>query len=294
MKNKLDSRDIYLLEKQAAFTAIYKNMSAGRSDCCRFIAACGSEQEITMRVKMIVAYDGTNYKGWQVQPNGITIEEVLNKNLSNLLGEQIVVSGASRTDSGVHSLGNIAVFDTNTRMPADKIAFALNQRLPEDIVVQGSCEVEDGWHPRYQNSRKTYEYRILNRTFRMPTRRLDTYFYHYPLDVEKMKKAASYLEGEHDFKSFCAIGAQVKTTVRTIYACDVEKEGDIITIRVTGNGFLYNMVRIIAGTLVQVGGGAIEPEAVKEILAKKDRSAAGPTAPAHGLTMMGIEFENVE
>lgn len=247
-----------------------------------------------MRVKMIVAYDGTNYKGWQVQPNGITIEEVLNKNLSNLLGEQIVVSGASRTDSGVHSLGNIAVFDTNTRMPADKIAFALNQRLPEDIVVQGSCEVEDGWHPRYQNSRKTYEYRILNRTFRMPTRRLDTYFYHYPLDVEKMKKAASYLEGEHDFKSFCAIGAQVKTTVRTIYACDVEKEGDIITIRVTGNGFLYNMVRIIAGTLVQVGGGAIEPEAVKEILAKKDRSAAGPTAPAHGLTMMGIEVENVE
>ena len=247
-----------------------------------------------MRVKMIVAYDGTNYKGWQVQPNGITIEEVLNKNLSNLLGEQIVVSGASRTDSGVHSLGNIAVFDTNTRMPADKIAFALNQRLPEDIVVQGSCEVEDGWHPRYQNSRKTYEYRILNRTFRMPTRRLDTYFYHYPLDVEKMKKAASYLEGEHDFKSFCAIGAQVKTTVRTIYACDVEKEGDIITIRVTGNGFLYNMVRIIAGTLVQVGGGAIEPEAVKEILAKKDRSAAGPTAPARGLTMMGIEFENVE
>ena len=247
-----------------------------------------------MRVKMIVAYDGTNYKGWQVQPNGITIEEVLNKNLSNLLGEQIVVSGASRTDSGVHSLGNIAVFDTNTRMPADKIAFALNQRLPEDIVVQGSCEVEDGWHPRYQNSRKTYEYRILNRTFRMPTRRLDTYFYHYPLDVEKMKKAASYLEGEHDFKSFCAIGAQVKTTVRTIYACDVEKEGDIITIRVTGNGFLYNMVRIIAGTLVQVGGGAIEPEAVKEILAKKDRSAAGPTAPAHGLTMMGIELENVE
>lgn len=244
-----------------------------------------------MRVKMTVAYDGTNYKGWQVQPNGITIEEVLNKNLSNLLGEEIVVSGASRTDSGVHSLGNIAVFDTNTRLPADKIAFALNQRLPEDIVAQGSSEVEDGWHPRYQNSRKTYEYRILNRTFRMPTRRLDTYFYHYPLDVEKMKKAASYLVGEHDFKSFCAIGAQVKTTVRTIYACDVEKEGDIITIRVTGNGFLYNMVRIIAGTLVQIGGGAIEPEAMEAILLKKDRSAAGPTAPAHGLTMMGIEFE---
>ena len=247
-----------------------------------------------MRVKMIVAYDGTNYKGWQVQPNGITIEEVLNKNLSNLLGEQIVVSGASRTDSGVHSLGNIAVFDTNTRMPADKIAFALNQRLPEDIVVQGSCEVEDGWHPRYQNSRKTYEYRILNRTFRMPTRRLDTYFYHYPLDVEKMKKAASYLEGEHDFKSFCSIHAQVETTVRRIYALTVDKKEDIITIRITGNGFLYNMVRIIAGTLIRVGTGEYKPEQIPEILAAKDREMAGPTAPAHGLTMIGIEYEDLE
>lgn len=242
------------------------------------------------RVRMVVAYDGTNYCGWQVQPNGITIEEVLNQQLSNLLGEEIVVTGASRTDSGVHSLGNVAIFDTNTRMPADKIAFALNQRLPEDIVVQGSMEVPLDWHPRYQESRKTYEYRIMNRTFRMPTRRLDTYFYHHPLDVEKMKKAASYLVGEHDFKSFCAVGAQVKSTVRTIYACDVEKENDIITIRVTGNGFLYNMVRIIAGTLIRVGGGDIEPDKIPEILEARDRNASGPTAPAHGLTMMGIEY----
>lgn len=244
-----------------------------------------------MRVKLIVAYDGTNYKGWQVQPNGITIEEVLNKKLTELLGEEITVTGASRTDSGVHSLGNVAVFDTNTRMPAEKISFALNQRLPEDIVVQDSCKVPEDWHPRYQNSRKTYEYRILNRTFRMPSRRFDTYFYHHPLDVGKMQKAASYLVGEHDFKSFCAIGAQVKTTVRTVYACDVLKEGDIITIRVTGNGFLYNMVRIIAGTLIQVGGGAVPPERISEILAAQERSAAGPTAPAQGLTMMGITFE---
>lgn len=243
-----------------------------------------------MRVRLIVAYDGTNYKGWQVQPNGITIEEVLNKKLTELLGEEIVVTGASRTDSGVHSLGNVAIFDTNTRMPADKISFALNQRLPEDIVVQNSCEVPADWHPRCQNSRKTYEYRILNRTFRMPTRRFDTYFYHHPLDVEKMQKAASYLEGEHDFKSFCAVGAQVKTTVRTIYSCEVKKDGDIITIRVAGNGFLYNMVRIIAGTLVKVGGGELSPEQIPKILAACDRSAAGPTAPAHGLTMIGIEY----
>lgn len=243
------------------------------------------------RVKMVVAYDGTNYCGWQVQPNGITIEEVLNRSLSNLLGEKIEVMGASRTDSGVHSLGNVAVFDTNTRMPADKIAFALNQRLPEDIVVQGSCEVPSDWHPRYQESTKTYEYRILNRTFRMPTRRLDTYFYHYPLDVEQMSEAASYLVGTHDFASFCAANAQVKSTVRTIYSCTVQKENDIITIRVTGNGFLYNMVRIIAGTLIEVGAGKRRPVEIKDILAAENRDAAGPTAPAQGLTMMGIEYE---
>lgn len=244
------------------------------------------------RVRMVVAYDGTNYKGWQIQPNGITIEEVLNRKLSELLGEEIVVTGASRTDSGVHSLGNVAIFDTNTRMPAEKISFALNQRLPEDIVVQKSEEVAPDWHPRYQNSTKTYEYRILNRTFRMPTRRFDTYFYHHALDVDKMREAAGYLVGEHDFKSFCAVGAQVKTTVRTIYACEVVKENDIITIRVTGNGFLYNMVRIIAGTLVRVGGGEMEPERIPKILAAHDRAKAGPTAPAHGLTMIGIVYED--
>ncbi len=242
---------------------------------------------------MVVAYDGTNYCGWQVQPNGITIEEVLNRSLSNLLGEKIEVMGASRTDSGVHSLGNVAVFDTNTRMPADKIAFALNQRLPEDIVVQGSCEVPSDWHPRYQESTKTYEYRILNRTFQMPTRRFDTYFYHYPLDVEKMSEAASYLVGTHDFASFCAANAQVKSTVRTIYSCTAQKENDIITIRVTGNGFLYNMVRIIAGTLIEVGAGKRRPEEIKDILAAENRDAAGPTAPAQGLTMMGIEYKQI-
>lgn len=244
------------------------------------------------RVRLTVAYDGTNYRGWQVQPNGITIEQVLNEKLSALLGEEIVVTGASRTDSGVHSLGNIAIFNTNTRMPAEKISFALNQRLPEDIVVQDSREVPSDWHPRYQNSRKTYEYRILNRTFRMPGRRFDTYFYYHPLDVEKMQQAAAYLEGVHDFKSFCAVGAQVKTTTRTIYSCNVTRDAsDVITVRVTGNGFLYNMVRIIAGTLIKVGGGELAAEEIPLILEKKDRSAAGPTAPAHGLTMIGIEYE---
>ena len=243
------------------------------------------------RVKMTVAYDGTNYCGWQIQPNGITIEEVLNTHLTRLLGEEIKVTGASRTDSGVHSLGNVCIFDTNTRIPAEKISYALNQKLPEDIVVQGSEEVDENFHPRFSKSKKTYEYRILNRTFRMPTRRLDTYFYHYPLDIAKMQEAAKYLEGEHDFKSFCSSDSQVNTTVRTIYSCIVDKEDEIIKIRVKGNGFLYNMLRIIAGTLIKVGAGDISPEEMVNILEARDRSTAGPTAPAHGLTMIGLEYE---
>lgn len=243
------------------------------------------------RIKLVVAYEGTNYCGWQIQPSGITIEEVLNKALSELLGENIKVTGASRTDSGVHSLGNVAVFDTDTRIPPEKICYALNQRLPEDIVVQSSCEVAPDFHPRHCYSEKTYEYRILNRKIPIPTLRRDTYFYYRNLDVEKMKRAAAYLVGTHDFKSFCSIHTAVEDTVRTILSCEVEKSPqDIITIRVTGIGFLYNMVRIIAGTLISVGIGEHEPEEIEKILEAKDRSAAGPTAPAHGLTMIGIEY----
>ncbi len=243
------------------------------------------------RVKMVVAYDGTNYSGWQLQKNAVTIEQKLNEALFDLLGEEIQVIGASRTDAGVHSLGNVCVFDTNTRMPAEKICYALNTRLPEDIVVQSSCEVEADFHPRAGKSSKTYEYRILNREFRDPTRRLNTYFYHYDLDVEAMQKAAAFLEGEHDFKSFCSVHAQVETTVRTIYRCTVERDEDIIRIRVTGNGFLYNMVRIIAGTLIEVGAGKRKPEEIIEMLEMTNRESAGPTAPACGLTMIGIEYE---
>lgn len=242
------------------------------------------------RVGLVVAYDGTNYCGWQVQPNGVTVQGILNEKLSELLGEEIETIGASRTDAGVHALGNVAVFDTNTRIPGDKISYALNQRLPEDIRIQLSEEVEAEFHPRYYNSEKTYEYRILNRRFPVPTERLYSYFYHYPLNVEKMREATSYLIGRHDFKSFCGAKAQVKSTIRTITAIEIWKDGDMITIRISGEGFLYNMVRIIAGTLIEVGNGQYPPEQVKEILEACDREAAGPTAPAHGLTLMGIAF----
>lgn len=242
------------------------------------------------RIKIVVAYDGTNYNGWQVQPNGITIEGVLNQALTELTGESVAVIGASRTDSGVHSLGNVAVFDTDTKIPAEKISYALNQRLPDDIVVQGSCEVLPGFHPRRCDSRKTYEYKILNRTFPMPLNRYDSYFTYRGIDVEKMRQAAKCLVGEHDFKSFCSIHSQADSTVRTIYGLTVKKEQDLITIRVVGSGFLYHMVRILAGTLLQIGMGERGVEEMPEILNAKDRTAAGPTAPAHGLTMVGIEF----
>lgn len=242
------------------------------------------------RVKLIVAYDGTNYCGWQIQINGITVEEVLNKTISELVEEPIAVIGASRTDSGVHAMGNVAVFDTESRIPAEKMSFALNQRLPEDIRIQESCEVPLDWHPRYCDTRKTYEYRILNRRFAIPTERLYSHFFYYPLDVEKMQKAADYLVGEHDFKSFCSTRTQVENTVRTIYFLRVVKEGDMIRIQINGNGFLYNMVRIIVGTLLKVGTGMYPPEHVKEILEAKDRRLAGPKAEARGLTLMEIEY----
>lgn len=242
------------------------------------------------RIRMIVAYDGTNYHGWQIQDNGITIESELNRCLTELLKEPIQVMGASRTDSGVHALGNVAVFDTETRMPAGKIAYALNQRLPEDIRIQKSEEVPHDWHPRYCDSRKTYEYRIYRGEFPMPLKRLYSYFIYHPLDIGRMQEAAAYLEGEHDFKSFCQTGAQVQSTVRTVYTLWVEEQGTDVVIRVCGSGFLYNMVRIIVGTLLEVGQGKREPESMQEILASRDRSAAGPTAPAHGLTLVRYEF----
>lgn len=244
------------------------------------------------RIKLVIAYDGTNYCGWQIQPNGLTIEEVLNRKLSELLKEEIQVIGASRTDSGVHALGNVAVFDTNTRIPAEKISYALNQRLPQDITIQNSIEVSMDFHPRHCNSIKTYEYRILNRKFPMPLERLYSYFVYMPLNVLPMKKAAEYIVGEHDFKSFCSTRSQVENTVRRIDSLTVTKENDMIIIRIMGNGFLYNMVRILVGTLMKVGLGVYPPEHVKEILEACDRSKAGPKVPGRGLTLVKIDYED--
>ncbi|MBE5924356.1 MAG: tRNA pseudouridine(38-40) synthase TruA [Lachnospiraceae bacterium] len=243
-----------------------------------------------MRIKLTVAYDGTNYCGWQIQKNGITVEEVLNKTLSKFFKEEITVIGASRTDSGVHAMGNVAVFDADVTMPPDKISYAINNLLPDDIRIQKSEKVSDDFHPRYCDTRKTYEYKLYNAQFPDPIQRLYSHFVYFHLDEKKMHEAAQYLVGEHDFKSYCTPKDDVENTIRTIYYINVEREGNLVKIRINGNGFLYNMVRIIVGSLLKVGMGMIPPEEIKNILEAKDRTKAGHKAPACGLTLVEIEY----
>ena len=262
------------------------------------------------RIMLTIAYDGTDYNGWQIQPEVPTIEGILKQELSKLLGEDVRVIGASRTDAGVHAEGAVAVFDTGSMIPGEKFSYALNQSLPDDIVIRKSQEVASDFHPRRVNCRKTYRYSIWHDMFPMPVNSRYTHWVHYPLDVKAMEDAAEYFRGEHDFAAFCSAAADVETTVRTVYDIGVsvddapkgKKECAVsddsgrkyygrIDICVTGNGFLYNMVRIIAGTLIDVGCGKIEPDEIADIIASCDRSRAGNTAPAKGLTLVGYSFD---
>ena len=247
------------------------------------------------RICLTVSYDGTNYCGSQVQPNGVTVEEKLNESIRRLTGDTSPVIFASRTDSGVHAMGNIAVFDTEMRMAADKFTFALNQRLPEDIRIRASEEVAPDWHPRKQNCTKTYLYRIFNHRIPDPLVRLYSQFCYYPLDIEKMRQAVRCLTGEHDFACFCSARSQAENTVRTIYGIELTEEkmgaGRLITMKISGSGFLYNMVRIIAGTLLQIGSGIRPVEDMEQILRSRKRKQAGPVAGACGLTLLSIDYE---
>lgn len=281
------------------------------------------------RILLTVAYDGTGYSGFQAQKSGVpTIERELNRALTELTGVETEVSGASRTDAGVHALCNLAVFDTESRIPPEKFANALNVRLPEQICVQNSREVPADFHPRFCDTVKTYDYVIYNAPFPSPRKKRYTHYSYTPFDVEKMREAAQYLVGEHDFKSFCSIHTQAQTTTRTITEievierpCEAEQTAERvaamippfdmdndsgtdpgparrtvspreIVIRVSGTGFLYNMVRIIAGTLMEAGRGALAPEQMKVILNACDRSKAGPTAPPEGLTLVRYRILN--
>lgn len=287
------------------------------------------------RILLHVAYDGTAYAGFQAQKSGIaTVEGTLQQAVQALTGEETLLIGGSRTDAGVHAMDNVVVFNTHSRIPGEKVAYALNVRLPEDIRVQASAEVVPDFHPRHCTVEKTYEYRIYNAPLPSPLYRLYSYYSYTAFDVDRMNRAAKSLVGTHDFKSFCSIYSQAATTVRTITGAEVVERpvngsrsgkragtaddagapvagmtdtGEMTTaagkpaaagltaareiiIRISGHGFLYNMVRIIAGTLMEIGRGAREEASIPAILDACDRRAAGPTAPPEGLTLVKYAF----
>ena len=242
------------------------------------------------RILFTISYDGTNYSGWQKQKNAMTVQGEFDKACSTLFKTDVESIGASRTDAGVHALGQRAVIDVDTSIPAEKIPLALNPLLPDDIVVTHAEEVGADFNPRFKALKKTYEYSIYNAPFRNPLYRNYSEYVRYELDLDSMRTACEAFVGEHDFRAFCASGNSSKTTVRTIYSLDVEKDGDFIKIRVTGNGFLYNMVRIIAGTLIYVGEGRIAPDNLPEIIASGDRRKAGKTAGPSGLVLVKIMY----
>ena len=244
------------------------------------------------RIRLKISYDGTVYHGWQIQDGAVTVEGVLTEAVREAVGSPVEVIGASRTDAGVHALGNVAVFDADTPIPADKMAMVLNKLLPDDISIVCSDEVPSDWHPRKQDCRKTYEYRIYTSPVRMPLKRLYAHYTYNDLDIGEMDRAAAFFTGEHDFTAFCAAGSQATTFTRTIYACSVKKDGNEAVISVTGSGFLYNMVRIIAGTLFEVGLGRKKADDIPGIIDSLDRRKAGPTLPACGLTLIGYKYED--
>ena len=244
------------------------------------------------RFKLTVAYDGTAYCGYQYQPGRPTIEGCVNTALSELLGEEIVTIGASRTDAGVHAYGNVAVFDSDTTIPAEKLSLALNTKLADDIRIMESSEVAADFHPRKNVIDKTYEYHINTAKITFPTDRMYSYNVKHNLDIESMRKAAKFIEGRHDFTSFCSAKTDKEDKVRTVFKIDIEETSRSgLIIRVRGDGFLYNMVRIIAGTLVKVGEGKMSPDEIPSIIEKKDRGHLGTTLPAKGLFLMGIRYK---
>lgn len=242
------------------------------------------------KIHLIVEYDGTDYAGWQRQSNAMTVQEWLEKAVKKLTGETVCVHGASRTDAGVHALGQSAHFETESRIPADKFSFALNTLLPPDIRVVKSEEVDADFHSRFSGKGKRYRYLFYAAPHAGALNRRTHAHVIYPLDVEKMANEAATLVGTHDFGAFAASGSVVKDTVRTIYRADVTQNGPEIQLVVEGNGFLYNMVRIIAGTLIGVGSGKLEPGAFKRAIESGSRLDLGITAPAHGLTLMEVFY----
>jgi len=241
-------------------------------------------------IKLILQYDGTLYHGFQIQPEVSTIQGMLQKTVCDLFNEEIKVYGCSRTDAGVHALRYCAGFNFNNPIPADKIALVMNNKLPSDIRVLSSELADDDFHPRFSTKSKTYQYTINTDSDAGVFTRCYEWQLKKKLDIGLMKEAAEYIVGTHDFCSFMTAGSEMESTVRTVYSLEILDENPIVKIRINADGYLYNMVRIITGTLVFVGLGKIRPGDVGEIIEKKDRNFAGPTAPPQGLALYEIYY----
>ena len=242
-------------------------------------------------IKLTIEYDGKCYNGWQKQPDKLNIQGEIEKAIYNITQEEVDLIGSGRTDAGVHALGQVANFKTNSALPIEKLALAINSQLKSSIIIKKAEEVDERFHSRYTAKQKTYRYIINNSKTGTAIYRNLEYCFPVKLNVGKMVEAAKYFEGEHDFKAFKSSGTSGKNSVRTIYKAEVRQDGERIIIELTGNGFLYNMVRIISGTLLDVGLGKIEPNEIPDIIEKKDRTKAGKTLPAHGLYLVKVQYK---
>ena len=241
---------------------------------------------------LTVSFDGTNYAGFQIQKNAPTIQEILEATLRKILKEKVRLLAAGRTDAGVHAVAHVATVKTTSSIPSFALKRALNSLLPQDIAVQKVKEVPLSFHPRYEAISKRYRYTIRNHPSRSPFDRLYTTFYPYPLDLAAMRRAARYLIGKNDFKSFQAKDKKGRSSVRNIRHLSIRRKSPYLVIDIEGDGFLYKMVRNMIGTLLEVGRGKRRPADIQKILSKKDRSGAGPTAPARGLCLLSVRYSS--
>lgn len=242
-------------------------------------------------IALKLRYDGTAYHGWQVQKTEVTVAETLEQALSKVCGHPVKVTGCGRTDAGVHALSYCANFHTESPIPADRLPFAVNTRLPDDIAVLDSCEAPEDFNAIGSCLRKEYVYRIMNTHIRDPFFQHRACFYPAPLDIDVMKAAGKAFEGRHDFAAVRSVGTETRTTVRTVYWCRAEREGELITVAVCADGFLYNMARAIVGTMVYASHGKLAPESIPALLEAGDRRLTGPTMPPQGLYMSRLWYD---
>ena len=242
-------------------------------------------------IKLTIEYDGKDFNGWQKQPNKLNIQGEIERAIENITGEKVELIASGRTDAGVHAMGQVANFKTSSNISIEKIPIAINSQVKNSIRIQKAEEVDEKFHSRYNCKKKTYRYVIDNSKYGSAIYRNISYHIPMKLNVNEMKKAIKYFEGEHDFKAFKSSGTSSKSSVRTIYSANIVTEGTNIGIDLTGSGFLYNMVRIIVGTLVDVGLGKIKVDDIPKIIESKDRTKAGKTLPPQGLMLLSVEYD---